>query len=101
MAGVEPGVAGGGVVQLEVVLQDLLRAAQALGHVVAGQLDVDASRPGSGIPMYHKESLDLAQNVVEAAGLAAGRGGEGVAVHGIAGPHHRVGRFPYCLYERR
>src|SRR5580704_6349046 len=42
LAGVEPGVAGRGVADVEMVLHDLLlaRPAQALGDIVAGQLHV-------------------------------------------------------------
>ena len=46
LARVEAGVAGSGVAQVEVVLQDLLGTAQALGHVIAGELDVDPPGPG-------------------------------------------------------
>ena len=67
LAGVEPGVAGGGVAQLQLVLEDLVGAAQALGDVVAGQLDVHAARPGPFGPAGGEELPDL--------GRARGRNG--------------------------
>src|SRR5438552_1512304 len=45
LAGVQPGVAGRRVADVEVGLEDLLGASQALGDVVAGQLRVHAPRP--------------------------------------------------------
>ena len=44
LAGVEPRVAHGLVPLLEVGAEDLLGPAQALGDVLAGELDVDATR---------------------------------------------------------
>src|SRR3954464_14005414 len=41
LAGVEPGVAGGLVAAVEVLVADVHRAAEALGDVLTGQLDVD------------------------------------------------------------
>src|SRR5487761_508606 len=59
LAAVEPGVAGRGIAQFEVVLNDLLSAAQALGHAVAGELDVDATGPGARLPAGSEEAGDL------------------------------------------
>ena len=69
---------------------DLVGAAEALGDVVAGELDVDAARPGALGAVRPDEAGDLAEDVVEVAGLAAARAGERVAVHRVAGPHDRV-----------
>ena len=73
LAGVEPGVAGRGVAQLELVLEHLVGPPQALGDVVAGELDVHAARPRPFGPAGGEELSDLGQDVVEVAGLAAAR----------------------------
>src|SRR5450755_2172800 len=86
LAGVEPGVAGGGVADVEVTFEDLLGAAQAFGHVVACELHVHTARPGAGGAMDGKERAQLAQDVIEAPRLAPALTGEGVAVHGVARP---------------
>ena len=90
LAGVQPRVARRRVAVVEVALEDLLGPAQALGDVVARQLDVDAARPRALVAVHGEERAQLGEDVVEAAGLAAALAGERVAVHGVAGPHHRV-----------
>ena len=47
LAAVQPRVAGRLVALVQVGLDDLVAAADALGHVVAGELDVDAARVGA------------------------------------------------------
>ena len=54
---VQPGVAGRRVAQRELLLEDVLRPAEALGDVVAGELDVDAARPGALGPVDARRSL--------------------------------------------
>ena len=49
LAVVQSGVAGGGVVQGQVVLGDSRRAAGALGDVLAGHLEVHAAEDGAGL----------------------------------------------------
>ena len=71
LAGVEAGVAHRLVAVVEVGVEDLLGAAEALGDVVAGELDVDAARPGALGPVGGEEAGDLGQDVVEVAGLLA------------------------------
>src|SRR2546423_1184120 len=82
-------------------LEALLGAAQALGDVVAGELDVDPARPRSLGPVDREEARDLAQDVVEMAGLAPRRALEGVAVHGVAGPDDRMAGRAHRAHERR
>ena len=65
-------------------------AAEALGDVLAGQLDVDAAGPRALGTVGADESGDLADDVVEVAGLAPVRRAERVAVHRIARPHDGV-----------
>ena len=55
----------------EVDLGDLLAAADALGDVVAGELDVDAAGPGAERAVHVEEALHLVDHVLEAAGLVA------------------------------
>src|SRR5688572_16512911 len=47
LPGVQARVAGGLVAAVEVLVADLHGAAEALGDVLTGQLDVDAARPGA------------------------------------------------------
>jgi hypothetical protein len=83
-----------------VAVEDLLGAAEALGHVVAGELDVDPARDGALGPVDGEEGAQLGHDVVEAARLVPVRGGEGVAVHRVAGPHDRVAGRPDRPDER-
>ena len=83
---VEPRVADRLVAVAEVDLGELLAAADALGDVVAGELDVDAAGPGAERAVHVEEALDLLDDVVEAAGLVARGRLEGVAVHRVAHP---------------
>ena len=57
---------------VELLLEHRLGAAEALGHVLAGDLEVDASGPGADLAVRGEEALDLAQDVVEAARLVPG-----------------------------
>ena len=67
-------------------LAEQLAAADALGDVVAGELDVDPTRPGAERAVDVEEALHLLDHVVEVAGLVARGGLERVAVHGVAHP---------------
>src|SRR5205814_2697451 len=78
---VQPRVAHRLVAGGQVELGDLLAPADTLGHVVAGELDVDAARPRAERAVYVEEALHLADDVLEAARLVTGRGLERVAVH--------------------
>ena len=90
LAGVQPGVARRRVAGIEVHLEDLLGSTEALGHVVPGQLDVQPAGPGPFVTVDVEEGAQLGEDVVETPGLAAALAGEGVAVHGVAGPHDGV-----------
>src|SRR5690349_6015416 len=90
LAGVQPGVAGGLVPAVEVLVADLHGAAEALGDVLAGQLDVDAAGPGAQAAVDVEEAEHLVDDPVEVPGLVAGRGLVGVAVHRVALPDHGV-----------
>src|SRR5580704_2167806 len=86
LAAVQPRVTGRGVAHPEVALEDLFGPAETFGHVVAGELDVQAARPGALVAVDSEERAQLGQDVVETAGLAAARAGEGVPVHRVGGP---------------
>jgi len=72
----------------QVDLEQVLAAADALGDVVTGELDVDSAGPGAERAVHVEEALDLLDDVVEAPGLVARGGFEGVAVHRVAHPGH-------------
>jgi hypothetical protein len=77
------------VAQVQVGVEDLLGATDALGDVVAGELDVDAAGHRARGPVHLEEAFDLLDDVVEVAGLVARRRLEGVAVHRVAHPGDR------------
>src|SRR5699024_5639133 len=61
-------------------------AAETLGDVVAGQLNMQPTRPGAQRPVNLEESPHLVDDVVEFSGFIAVGGLECIAVHGIADP---------------
>ncbi len=72
---------------MQILLGDLVAAADALGHVVAGELDVDPARVGAKLPVHLEEAGHLVEHVVEPPGLVPARRLERVAVHRVADPH--------------
>src|SRR5690349_6930240 len=101
LAPVEPGVADRLVAVVEIGVGEVVAAAEALGDVLAGELDVHAAGPRSLSRMGGEEVGDLREDVVEPAGLAAGRAGERVAVHGVAGPDDRMAGIADSGEQRR
>src|SRR3954470_6389470 len=87
LPGVQPRVAGGLVAAVEVLVADLHGPAEALGDVLTGQLDVDATGPRAQGPVDVEEAEHLVDDAVEVPGLVAGGGLVGVAVHRVALPH--------------
>src|SRR5438477_4415043 len=71
LARVEPRVADRLVAAFELGAEHLFRAADALGDVVAGELDVHAAGPHVGGAAHCEERLELGHHVVEVAGLVA------------------------------
>ena len=63
-----------------------LGAAEALGDVLAGQLDVQAARVGLQVAVHLEVAEHLVDDPVEVAGLVAVGGLDGVAVHRVALP---------------
>src|ERR1700674_4188389 len=80
LAGVQARVAHRLVALLEVLVEDLFAAAEALGHVLVGELDVDAAGDDVGGLARREEPVELAEHVVEASGLVAAAVLEGIAV---------------------
>src|SRR3546814_9191538 len=70
-------------------LGDRLGAADALGHVLAGHLEMHAARVRAFGAMHREEAPHLGQDRVDGTGLEAVRGLYRVAVHWIARPHDR------------
>src|SRR4029077_14557102 len=88
LTAVEPGVARGLIPLAQVGFGDVLAAADALGDVVASELDVDAARMRAERAVHLEEARDLVQHVVEVPGLVAAGRLDRVAVHRVAYPHH-------------
>src|SRR5580704_7342563 len=88
LLGVETGIAHGVIAVAQVLIGDGARAADAFGHVLAGHFQMDAAGMGPLRGVDGEERLHLRQDAVERAGLVAAVRGDGVAMHGIAGPDH-------------
>ena len=101
LAGVQPRVARRLVPPGQVGVGDLLRAAEALGDVVAGQLDVHAARPRADGRVHLEEAAHLVHDVLEAPRLVPAGGLEGVAVHGVALPDDAARAGPLDGLDQR
>src|SRR5689334_22020043 len=86
LACVQSRVAERHVAGIELRLLHILGTAEALGHVVARELEMDAAGPRPGLPVRGEEALDLAEHRVEVTRLAPGPAREDIRVHGVAGP---------------
>ena len=71
------------------MLGNLVTAAHALRHVVAGELHVYSARVGAERPVDLEEPVHLGQDVAEPPRLVAARRLEGVAVHRVTDPGDR------------
>src|SRR5918993_185109 len=90
LAGVEARVEGGLVAAVQVAVLDLVGPAEALGDVLAGRLDVDATGVGALGAVDGEEAGQLGHDVVEAAGSVAPRPPQRGCVSMGAGPHPPV-----------
>ena len=97
---VQAGITGCGVAVPELCLCDIPFTSEAFGDIVACELDVNSARPGPHFPVSLEEPLQLAEDVVEAPRLVASVGDEGVRVHRVADPDHRVGRPAHGFEDR-
>src|ERR1017187_1674833 len=83
---IKPRIERGGVGALQVALLQAARAARALGDVFARQFDMDAAQAGAVLRVDVEGLIELAQNIVEMAGLDPVGGRARVSVHRIAHP---------------
>src|ERR1700728_3223686 len=88
LLGVEAGIADGVIAVAQVFIGDGARTADAFGHVLAGHFQMHAAGMGALRGVNGEERLHLRQDAVERTSLVAAVRGNGVAVHGIAGPDH-------------
>ena len=98
---VESRVDEGLVVLGQAGLVNVLAAAEDLGDVVASELDVDTARGGAQGAVHLEEAADLVEDRLEAAGLVAVVGGDGVAVHGVGDPGDGAPVSAHRLHQRR
>jgi len=96
LASIKTGIAHGLVTGVEIGVEDLLGSAKTFSDVVACEFDVDATWPRALGAVSSKEACDFRQDCVEMSGLATTRRRERIAVHGVAGPGHRVTRIAHC-----
>src|SRR3990172_91200 len=85
---VEPRVDGRAIRPREVAVGQTARPARALGHIVAGQLEMHAAQNGAGFLVNAERRIDLRQDVLETPGLDALRRRLGITVHRVANPKH-------------
>src|SRR6266850_5328153 len=90
LLGIETGIADGVIAIAEILMSDGARAADAFGDVLPGHFEVDAAGMGALGRVDGEERLHLRQDPVERTGLVAAVRRDGVAMHGIAGPHHHA-----------
>src|SRR6185437_14322999 len=88
LLGVQTRIADGVIAVVEILVRDRARAADAFGDVLAGHLQMNAAGMRSLRAVDRKEALHLRQDAVERPRLVARGRGDGIAVHGIARPHH-------------
>ncbi|MBG9885452.1 hypothetical protein ABE10_02390, partial [Bacillus toyonensis] len=97
---VEPGIAEGLVPRGQTRLVDLLRPAQALGDVIAGELHVDAARERAHGAMRLEEPAHLVHHVIEATGFVSGGRGDAVPMHRIGHPERKSAGVAHRLQQR-
>src|SRR4030081_125732 len=88
LLGVEAGIADRVIAIAEVLVGDGARAADAFGDVLPGHLQMHAAGIAALRRVDGEERLHLRQDPVEWTGLVAAVRRDGVAMHGIARPHH-------------
>jgi hypothetical protein len=95
LAGVEARVAERLVAVVELLLEHLLGAAEALGHVLARDLEVDAAGPGADLAMRRRRSPRSRAARRRSGGSCARTASEAVRVHRVAGPDDRDARLAH------
>src|SRR5665213_2825435 len=87
---VQPRIDRGAISPLQVSIRQAPRTTGALGHILAGQLDMHAAQVRPHFPVNAERKVDFLEDVLEATGLQAPGAGLGVAVHGITPPQHAL-----------
>ena len=72
LLGIQPRVTRRLIAAGQIRIRDVLRAAQTLGDVLAGDLDVDATWMSAQRAMHLEETLNFVDDAVEMAGLVTG-----------------------------
>ena len=80
---------------------DVLTAADHLGDIITGELDVQAARNSARCLVSLEEATNLIHDRLKTACLVAGRGRNRVAVHRIGHPRNRTAIFPRRFQQRR
>src|SRR5215470_17645521 len=99
--GIEARIADRVVAVVEVLVRDLANAAGALRHVLAGHLQMDATRIGAFRVVHLEEGAHLLEYQVERPRLETGRRGDRIGMHGIARPNNRTTLTPNGTYHGR
>src|SRR5262245_52131096 len=86
--GIEAGIAGCVVAVAQILMRDGARAAKTFGDILPGHLQVNAAGMSAFGGVHAEEGLHFREDPVERPCFVTGVGGDGVAVHGIARPHH-------------
>src|SRR5579862_6246706 len=86
---------------LEIRIGQTTRPTGALGHILAGQLDVHAAEVGTELGMDAKRQVHFLEDVFEPAGLETPGTGLRVAVHGITAPENGMAGAPHRLDHPR
>src|ERR1700761_2329548 len=90
LLGVQPGIAHRVIAVAEILMTDGAGAADAFGDVLPGHLQMHAAGMGALGRMDGEERFHLGKDAIKRPGLVAGVGGDGVAMHRIARPHHHT-----------
>src|SRR5581483_1964427 len=101
LLGVETGIADRVIAVVEILVRDRSRAAEALGDIVAGHLQMHAAGIGALRRVDREEGTHLRQDAVERPRLVTRCRGDRVAVHGIAGPHDDPTFALHRAHQRR
>jgi hypothetical protein len=76
-------------------MRNFFASPNALGHIVAGEFNVNSSRMRSKFLMNFKESLYFIQNIIKLSSLVSAWRLIRIAMHGITNPEHFCARFRY------
>src|SRR5579863_5174295 len=86
---------------LQILVGEPPRPAGALGHILAGELDMYPAEIRAQLGMDAEGEIQFLEDVFKPAGLDAAGGGLGVAVHWVAYPQHRLPGLAYRLDRLR